>query len=229
MKKNHAFIPCFLIITLSSALIFFITAFTQNIPSKTLLSRLAANSYQPHYNSFSNNNHFIYLIMQLSITIVYMLKILVWRRQQALTLPSLLSGVLTGTLLITMALQTIGQTYYFIHKFQSVGGKKAVDRYPGALKGTVDFAGFCKQRLPGSHNCELISDLDTYRDPGMFLHRTLAYHLYPIDIRDIRSAPSDCVIVFATADALSRVPKGYGVVGTWGPENLLAIKDIAHP
>jgi len=229
MKKYRVFIPCLWIVTLSSALIFSITAFTQNIPSKTLLSRLTTNSYQPHYNSFPNNNHFIYLIILLSIIIVYMLKISVWRRQQALTLPSLLSGVLTGALLITMTLQTIGQTYYFIREFQSIGGKRTVDRYPGALKEIVDFAGFCKQRLPGIHSCELISDLDMSRDPGMFLHRTLAYHLYPIDIRDIRSVPSDCVIVFAAANALSRVPEGYGVVGIWGPKNLLAIKDIAHP
>lgn len=230
MKKNYVFIPCFLIISVVSAIIFFITALTQNIPLKALLFRLATNSYQPNYNSFSNNNYFyISLIMLLSIIIVYTLKMSVWRRQQALDLPSLLSGVLIGTLLITMVLQTIGQTYYFTHEFQWIDGKKIADRYPGALKEIVDFAGFCKKKWPGKHSCQLITDLDMSRDPGMFFHRTLAYHLYPIDIRDIRRSPADCAIVFIAENPLSRVPKGYDVIGSWGKKNLLAIKGPPQP
>lgn len=230
MKKDRVFIPCLLIVSFSSALIFFITAFTRNIPSKTLLFHLATSFYQPHHNSFSNNNYFyIYQIVLLSIIAVYILKKSIWRRQQALNLPSLLSGVLTGTLLIIMALQTIGQTHYFIREFRRINGKKTADRYPGALKKIVDFAGFCKQKLPGKHSCQLITDLDMSRDPGMFFHRTLAYHLYPIDIRDIRRSPADCAIVFIAQNPQSRVPKDYNVIESWGKKSLLAIKGSPPP
>lgn len=167
--------------------------------------------------------------MLLSVIAVYILKKSIWRRQQALNLPSLLSGVLTGTLLITMALQTTGQTYYFIREFRRIDGKKTADRYPGALREIVDFAGFCKQKLPGKHSCQLITDLDMSRDPGMFFHRTLAYHLYPIDIRDIRRSPADCAIVFIAQNPQSRVPKDYDVIESWGEKSLLAIKGVPHP
>ncbi len=226
MKKDRVFIPCLLIVSFSSALIFFITASTRNIPSKTLLFHLATSFYQPHHNSFLNNNYFyIYQIVLLSVIAVYILKKSGWRKN----LPSMLSGVLTGTLLITMALQTTGQTYYFIREFRRIDGKKTADRYPGALKKIVDFAGFCKQKLPGKHSCQLITDLDMSRDPGMFFHRTLAYHLYPIDIRDIRRSPADCAIVFIAQNPQSRVPKDYDVIESWGEKSLLAIKGLPHP
>lgn len=230
MKKDHTFLFCLLIVLFAWAIVVPITALTQNIPFQVLLSRLATKSYQPHYNLFPNNVYFyIYLTMFIAIITIYILKISVWRKRQTLSLPLLLSGVLAGTLLITMALQTIGQTYYFIHEFQWIDGKKIADRYPRGLKEIVDFAGFCKQKLPGKHSCQLITDLDMSRDPGMFFHRTLAYHLYPINIRGIHSIPSDCIIVFVAANALSRIPKGYSVIGKWRSENLLAIKGLPHP
>ncbi len=158
-----------------------------------------------------------------------MLKITFGRGLKTWDLSSLFLYVLSGSFLIIITLQTIGQTYYFTHEFQWINGGKTTDRYPRALKEIVDFAGFCKQKLPGKHSCQLITDLDISHDPGMFFHRTLAYHLYPIDIRDIHRSPADCAIVFIAQDPRSRVPEGYDVVGSWGEKGLLAIKGSPHP
>jgi hypothetical protein len=158
-----------------------------------------------------------------------MLKITFGRGLKTWDLSSLFLYVLSGSFLIIVALQTIGQTYYFIREFQWINGKKTADRYPGALKEIVNFAEFCKQKLPGKYSCQLITDFDMSRDPGMFFHRTLAYHLYPIDIRDIRRSPANCAIVFIAQNPRSRVPKSYDVIGSWGEKSLLAIKGSPHP
>lgn len=236
MKKNHVFLRCFLIVLFWSILVFAVTAFMQNVSWKELLFSFGINFYRPHYNSFFigkvgaiEGYFYIYLILILSITTIYMLKMTVWRTHEMLNLRSLLYGVMGAALLVTVSLQTIGQTYYFVRESQWYSKKAPANRYPGALKEIVEFAGFCKEKLPGNHSCQFISDLNLSNDPGMFFHRTLAYHLYPIDIRDIRRDPIDCAIVFVAANPRTRVPEGYDIIGIWGPESLLAIKIPTSP
>lgn len=194
--------------------------------------------YIPNYNSFSvgtigdlNAYSCIYAILFLSIIIVYVFKRTLWRSRKEMDLLILLRGVVWGIFFITLILQAAGQTRFFVDEIKYRQNKAVTERYPTILRETVSFARFCQSRLPAKSNCQFISDLDLSRDPGMFLNRFLAYHLYPVDIRGIRrdQNTSGCLIVFAAKNPDSHVPLGYDIVGHWGPHNLVAVKQPASP
>ena len=86
------------------------------------------------------------------------------------------------------------------------------------------FAKYCQRLLPGQHSAKLITGLDTSRDPGMLIHRKLAYFLYPIDIRNIRKEPVDSLIIFAVKDATQLVPEDFQISGKYNESSLIAVK-----
>ena len=132
--------------------------------------------------------------------------------------------VLLTVFIIVIILQTMNQMRYFLVTFDTYNGKDVEARYLGPFKKVYDFAQFCKIRLPGQHNAELITDLDTSQDPGMFLHRALAYYLYPIDIRDIRERDKELLIAFEKKNVIHNVPQGYHLIGAWDNDNIVAIR-----
>ena len=61
-------------------------------------------------------------------------------------------------------------------------------------------------------NPKLVSDLDFSKDPAMTWQRYLAYSLYPIDIRKIRSDSYNSLIFFSKKDAAAYVSADFEII-----------------
>lgn len=69
------------------------------------------------------------------------------------------------------------------------------------------------------------SDLSFERDPNFYLLRSLSYHLYPIDIRNIRPGEFDGALLMGVADLASAVPSEYQYVFPLGRNDAIALKE----
>lgn len=126
-------------------------------------------------------------------------------------------------LILVILFQTMNQARYLMAMYQGYHGKTIEERRSPLLRKISLFAQYCQERLPGQHNARFLSDLDLSNDPGMFIHRALAYYLYPIDIRDIRKGDKDSLIIHK-ANAVQHIPEGYTLVGQWNEYAAVAIK-----
>lgn len=87
-------------------------------------------------------------------------------------------------------------------------------------------ANFCLAHLDNHRRtAELSTDLDLSRDPGMIMHRCLAFYLYPVDLRHVRAQEADTWIAFEKANAREHVPDGFKIIAELDSANLIAIKD----
>lgn len=221
-----------ILITLFWAIaLFYFIAIQQNIDVKDLIPQYVGGFYIPHYNScLSRNigkiniNSYFYLIIFFSVLTLVLFRNFLWKSHPHLKPTDEIQRIIIIVLGGMMIFQTMNQIQYFAAKFNTYHGKNIEARLFSPLKETYDFARYCQQKLPGRYNAELITDIDTSKDPGMFTHRALAYYLYPIDIRNIRKGPQNCLIGFKKRDAATHIPQGYEIIGSTNKDNILAIR-----
>ncbi len=73
-------------------------------------------------------------------------------------------------------------------------------------------------------SAEFVTDMDISHDPGMLEHRSLAFFLYPVDIRNIYDANRDAWIAYQKKNAAETVPEGYQIIYQYDERNLIAVK-----
>ena len=67
--------------------------------------------------------------------------------------------------------------------------------------------------------------MDITRPLEMTLHRRLAYHLYPINIRNHPDGDKlDCLILFAKKNAIEHIPDDYVIRYQYDAQNILAVR-----
>ncbi|MBZ0306856.1 MAG: hypothetical protein K8I82_12375 [Anaerolineae bacterium] len=74
------------------------------------------------------------------------------------------------------------------------------------------------------YRAQFVSDMDMSRDPGMLEHRSFAFFLYPIDVRNIYQKDFDAWIAYEKDAAESLVPDGYKILHKYNARNVLAIR-----
>lgn len=156
-------------------------------------------------------------------------KIIFWKSRDDFQLTPTIKHLLSLFLVLVIAFQTMNQARYFMALRQKYHGKTIEERRQPLLKEISRFAQYCQEKLPGRHNAQFLSDLDLSDDPGMFIHRALAYYLYPIDIQSIRQGPKDSLIIFYKKDAAQHIPKGYKLIEQINEYNAVAIKSGDNP
>ncbi len=233
MSKKHLWTTCALIVLFWSIILTATTVVLNNTTWNDFLSSMAVAFYNPHYNSFAigiagnyNAYLYVYFILLLSTLTIYVLKITLWRLHAEPSLSSMLRNIVWAIFFITLTLQTIGQTQYYMDGISWHRGKMILkDRYPETLKNITSFAEFCKKTLSDHKSCEIKSAPDLPEDPWIFFQRFLAYQLYPIDTFNARqdTDPSDCMIVFTAQDPAALVPPGYDIIGRGAPHGLVAV------
>jgi len=119
---------------------------------------------------------------------------------------TVLSAVIAAFVL-TAAIQTAHHVNRFASEVKVFSGKTLPERNSLIFGLPYEFALFCKERLPGPRDGAFVTDLDIDKDPGMTLHRRLAYHLYPINIRIAPGGRADCYVIFQKHDPRAAAPK----------------------
>ncbi len=171
----------------------------------------------------------VYILIFLSAATFVILKVIFWKSRGDFQLVPTLKHLMFLFLVLVIAFQTINQAKYFMTIFDKYHGKTIEERRQPLLREISRFAQYCQEKLPGRHNAQFLSDLDLSNDPGMFIHRVLAYYLYPIDIRDIRQWPKDSLIIFYKKEAAQHIPEGYKLLGQTNEYNAVAIKSGENP
>jgi len=125
-----------------------------------------------------------------------------------------------------LIVQTISITKVWINNFERYSKTSEIDKFHDTnLEQSLKMAGFCNGIVSGSHKAIFETDLDINNDPGMIIHRSLAYYLYPIDIRGIHRGEPDLWIAFNKNEAIKHIPDGYKVLGILNNQNIIAIKE----
>jgi len=120
-------------------------------------------------------------------------------------------------LILGIAFILMNINVYFLYelvRFVSEDNQKSdgPNKLIGAFYRTQKIADQIKKVIPNACNAELITDIDVGQDPGAYNLRVLAYHLYPIDIRQVRSKDPECFIYIDKAEWLQLIPNGYSAV-----------------
>jgi hypothetical protein len=196
-----------------------------------MVNQLINSFYIPTVNCFLTGNNpeeniffWIYLAVLCSlliVTIFYILKLFLEKRFLTFDIQQLLKSykrILFIIIFLIMFPQTINQFQFLNDEFLY---NKLRLLYFSEIK---QFAELCQTVAPGKQQADFITDMNTNADPGMYIFRLLAYHLYPIDIRDVRPNEKKYLIIFQKENGLSYVSSNYSVAGQWNSENLIAQK-----
>lgn len=127
-------------------------------------------------------------------------------------------------LAVTLFQMFVHAQYFNLEKLDYVG--KTLDQKQAMIfEYAYTFSKDVRQKIPGAHVAQIITDLDFTRDAEMTLHRQLCYFLYPINVR---SHPDDAVpevlIFLGKKNAAQAVPPGYEVIHRYDDENMVAVK-----
>lgn len=219
-----------------TAVLFLAISHRSHVGTQDLIAQFLNGFYIPHYNFYPvgkiagwNIMLCVYILIFLSAATFVILKIIFWKSRDDFQLAPTIKHLMFLFLVLVIAFQTMSQARYFMAIFGKYQGKKIEDRRQPLLREISRFAQYCQEKLPGRHNAQFLSDLDLSNDPGMFIHRALAYYLYPIDIRDIREGPKDSLIIFHKKEAVQHIPEGYKLLGQINEYNAVAIKSRDNP
>ncbi len=132
---------------------------------------------------------------------------------------------LLGIFLVILTGQLSGLSKKWSYYLDNYTVKSEAERLKlTSIRQSLEMAEFCKQLLPGPHKADFVTDMDMDHGPNMLLHRSLAFHLYPIDIRDVRQQRSDSWIAFNKANARAHIPEGFELLGALNDENVIAVR-----
>src|SRR3989338_2900930 len=202
-----------------------------HIGTQDLIVQFLNGFYIPNYNFCPvgkiagwNIMLCVYILIFLSAATFVILKVIFWKSRGDFQLAPTLKHLMFLFLVLVIAFQTINQAKYFVAMHQEYHGKTIEERRQPLLREISRFAQYCQEKLPGRHNAQFLSDLDISNDPGMFIHRALAYYLYPIDIQGIRQGPKDSLIIFHKKITAQHIPEGYKLLGQINEYNAVAIR-----
>ena len=132
----------------------------------------------------------------------------------------------TGIIIFVLAvfLQTIGQSQIFRMEFETLHNKSLSERNAILLDDKYLFIKQCRDSFPGYHRAQLITDMDITKEPGMYNHRAISYHLYPVDIRFRKDAPVEAIVAFRKNHARESIPDNFRVLIFWDDNNIFAVR-----
>ena len=146
------------------------------------------------------------------------------RRFQQRPPASKLLLVFVSMLILQTVLQSVSLLGFFGGYWGPYIGKSLLQKNEILHGKRYRFAAVVQKVLPGYHRAEFLTDMDMSHDPGMFYHRVLAYHLYPIDIRGIHDAEPDTLVIYNHKNAETLVNPPYRIVEKFDPRHLVAVK-----
>lgn len=227
-------------------LLFFWAAFAGGVPFSKFLPSITARLYP-----FRNENMFMpialrglnlsvyaYILIVVSAVISYFLrsphgdkpskgkKRIISAQEEGRPVPfsriAFVSGIVV--FLVAAALQLIYQANYLSREVKTYSGKTESERNALFFGHTYDFTEFCRQRLPGLHRAEYITDLDPKSGKGLMVKYWISYHILPINVSISTDEPIDAYVVFQKEDPAGSVPEAFGRHHIYASKELLAVR-----
>jgi len=196
-------------------------------------SYLIENSYRPHINEMKPlivGGRPLYTYYYSIVLISFILAVTL-KRLPSIPLFKLRSPqsllVTSGffALVLSLGLQSFTYVNAFTKEYRGLRGKSLHERQLILNYGKVyQFARHARLLLKDHPSAQLITDMDITTDPGMYIRNFLAYHLYPVDMRNIRGEPVDNLIIFRKKNALQSVPEDFEILEQIDEENIIAVK-----
>ncbi|MCA9401088.1 MAG: hypothetical protein KC713_05640 [Candidatus Omnitrophica bacterium] len=232
MDYKHIYRISFVYVTFYFVVFMLMATVGHEQPFNVLIKDVLLNAYRPHSNIILLNTWY----QDLNLTVTFLI---LWGSACASICFHIIfsklkkerscfyQGVLSASLFLFMyfsIIQTISiGTYIKVKNIvlaqRTVDEKKQIFFQEGAL-----LAEDIHLRLPGSYQAEMLTDMNVLKDPGMYLHRATAYLLYPIDIRNIHSGPTEVLVMFKKKNAADFVPEDYEIIKFVDENNLIAVK-----
>jgi len=238
MNKKRAFpefIICLISVVSAAFLVFFLASVEINRSLTPILVNVLLRPYFPVTDSMFMPymlgpvpiNIFIYVTFLVSLIFLSIMRKFLMvpkiplRPFAGLKAPVTVSLVLFFFILVSSALSAGMDSLVMLKNFSG----KATHEKTALSLGLPFYLGmFCRNKLPGKHKGEFITDLDLSQDLPMTFHRRLAYFMYPIDIRNITDRPKDCVLISFTKNPQEHIPKEHTGLFWFDKKNLLITK-----
>ncbi|MGE0269150.1 MAG: hypothetical protein AB7S78_11930 [Candidatus Omnitrophota bacterium] len=212
-------------------------ALYMKLPEKHLFGFLTETSFKPHQNImlYGQLNHIPFPIFL--YVAIFVLTIILWVFNRVIhsanpnnyPLDCVRTFFLISTLSVftfLLIIQTICISKVWGKSFELFANKTEVEKFHGStVQQSLIMAEFCKKFAPGTQKAKFETDLDITEDPGMLIHRSFAFYLYPIDIRNIYRGEPNLWIAFQKKEAIRHVPRGYKVLGILDDQNIIAMKE----
>lgn len=126
---------------------------------------------------------------------------------------------------VTTILSLISQAIFFRNHYQIFSQKTLSEKQEYIFENLYRFPQMISRDFPGHYRAEWITDIDTTKEPGMFAHRAVAYFLYPIDIRGIRSPePFEARIMMDKENAEDFLRDGFVIDFRYSDSFVIAFK-----
>lgn len=229
MKKNKLILPLIFLSTLASFfLLIEVLIFIQNEYIKSIILRFIKGLYNPHTNIFLVNkiasinlNIYFYLLIPVSTgTMFFLLKFFQFKKNIT---DKVFQNIYLSVFFIFISLQMISQWNIFQKEISQYHNRTLHEINLLRFGKIYRFTQYLKKIRPGAHKAKLLTDVNLNQDPGMYGHRVLAYHLYPIDIR-IKKGEVDTLIFFNKKDFKKNVPQNFQIIENFNDNIGLAIR-----
>jgi len=195
------------------------------IPIYKLITSLMKDLYLPHHNAFGigkfifiNVLAFFYkfLLLTIFVAITYFTFFVDQKtKRQNISLSHIVTTIGIIGLLFLASVQQIQRFEYFISEKRKVSGKSTDEKLASLFGWKYKFPKICQIMVNESHQGEFIFDFDLSKDPYMFYHRLMSYHLYPkLSMRFNNHSPKDYLFLYLNKSALDRVPENYKIIVT---------------
>lgn len=222
------------VILLTLAAAFLALCFLGGYSPAEVLKIIAETSYTPHQNIifYIDINYYpltAYLLIGLfaaTFAVGVLTKVGHDRIPESFAEMSLfghLRNVTVALLILMNIAQMAGILRFWRKSVHMFAGHRAYERSPFARPKEIATA---FRRAVGDRPLrgQFISDLDISRDPGMLEHRSFAFFLYPVDIRNVYSQDPEAWVAYRKTNAAAEVPEGYTIVYQYDENNLIAVR-----
>lgn len=153
-----------------------------------------------------------------------------FRKKMSIRLSSLMITTAFIMYFVITTWQMIGQGSFLKNMMNIYSQKTLSEKYLAssfAIRNAYIYSQLAKKEIQGRHSAKLITDMDTSREPGMFMHRTLSYFLYPsFDIRGIRGREENpaFLIIYEKDDIFDISLDGYEIIKVFTERHAIAKK-----
>ena len=235
-KDQSHLLYCTITVSVCATLSFLWLMHTLEVSSDVLIQNIVQSFHRPRKESFFGVGRigewavyiYLYGIILTSILIMFFYRWLQgFQKRDCTDSPSYPRTAFLISLIvffISTGLQTFTHAKHFFSEIEQFSGQSLSKKKYDLFKWPYAISLHCRAHFPGKHRSTFITDLDVARDPAMTFHRRLAYHLYPIDIRNIRTdQPVDCYTIVCRENAESAIPEGVQNVFPYDQFSIFAI------
>jgi len=222
------------VVVFSFLLVMGVVSFVFHVPLFEVFERLISGHFTSDEKFFKP--FFIkgvpinFLYIAFALTVSALLSLLAWKQrapERKILFLKVLMFCMPALLSINAALQVAGGVKHLYVEKRGFYQKDQQAKYLELYGWMYAYPLNCQKTLSGGGKARLISDLDPTRDPGMIFSRIVAYHMYPVDLRDVRPGDVDALLFYRKTKAfryLEEVEPDFVPIHVFDQTSLIAVR-----